>query len=165
MKHHTLVLGVTCVLLGGCQAHTPGVAEQAASVHREPLAQSLDPDQDLGDALELWRAGEVDTAVQMYITVASRSPAREQDLLVFDLTEAEYAALSEGEQSALLQQWLDQSRDLRRLTRAVLESESQIATHAVEQVGRVHAESDRALIAQKTGEAILRRLKANDGSR
>lgn len=158
MRSTSLALGISGMLLAGCQTGKP--TPDHATIASEPLTQQ----HDLSDALALWRAGEVDDAVQMYVSVASHKLSREQDLLLFDLTEAEFSALPADEQTRLLQQWLDRSRDLRRLTRAVLESDSGTASLAVERVGRVHAESDRALIAQKTGEAILRGLEAKNDS-
>ena len=151
------------LLSGGCQSLRTTDAQRPAAQVEETTAG------DLQRAVQLWRSGAADEAVQMYVTVASDERTPERDLLVIHMSESEYRSLPESERARVLEDWLERSRDLRGLTRGVLDTRippqgasppprSELAAHAVARVGAAHADPGRALIAQKTGEAILRAL-------
>lgn len=87
----------------------------------------------------------------------------------FELTEADFISLPPETQEDVLEEWITLSRELRLLTHEVLNTRSHSesgpsAELAVERVGKALVESRRALIATKTGEAILRALAEHRGS-
>jgi hypothetical protein len=158
MKYLAQLLIAAALASSGCQSLKTTDAQHPSAPVEEAAPGELE------HAMQLWRSGNTDEAMQMYVTVASDERTPERDLLVIHMSEDEYRALPASEQTRVLEDWLGISRDLRIMTRAVLDTqaaspEGDRAARAVARVGAVHAKPERALIAQKTGEAILRELK------
>lgn len=125
---------------------------------------AVDAGPSLLDALSLWRAGERDAAVGAYVE-ASEFANDDLSLVVFEYSEEEFAGLSAEERASVEARWITLSKDLRAVTRAVVEDAMNGSAEAsgrmidaAWRVGRAHAESGRALLATATGEAILRGL-------
>jgi len=117
--------------------------------------------------LSLWRDGDRDAAIKSFVMVAQESP-EPATMLVTDLSEAAFAALSPEQRDQLLLLWFDISRDIRALAQATLEqgrtlaeagnkAEAEAYYAAVERVGRAHSEADIALLWRQVGDSMIRR--------
>ncbi|MFI4897098.1 MAG: hypothetical protein ACIARR_04665, partial [Phycisphaerales bacterium JB059] len=72
------------LLSAGCQSLRTTDPQRPAAQVKEATAG------DLERAVQLWRAGNADEAMQMYVTVASDERTPEHDLLVIHMSEDEY---------------------------------------------------------------------------
>ena len=120
----------------------------------------------LGVALSYWRAGDRGEAVRAYVTAAETADD-DLSLVMFEVTEDDYIAMSESQRADFDAVSIDLSRDLRAMTRAVIdEKEDGVDISRVRRieaalrVGRAHAESERVKIGTATGESIIRGLES-----
>lgn len=75
----------------------------------------------LADVLRLTKAGDVDAALEQFVTKAPANWVEATKLADIRMSEAEFAAADRGEQARLQQQFIDRVGELKGLSRTILE--------------------------------------------
>jgi hypothetical protein len=153
---------MACVGCGNPKATAPP-ASAPGSTAASPATETK-PDA-LADVFQRAKAGDMDAAIERFVSSAPDNWIESTALEDFRMSEASFASLDNVEKTRLQQQFIDRVGEIKGFTRTVIErandaqQKGDTATaerylEAVQRLGRQLRDADTVLVFQQTGKAL-----------
>jgi hypothetical protein len=157
-----MVLSAAVLACPGCNnSKAPPAPAPAVGTASAPPAK----DDVLADVLRLTKAGDVDAALEQFVSKAPANWVESTTLADIRMSEAEFAAVSRGEQARLQQQFIERVQELNGLARTILDrarearkrGDDESAKRYVEALNRFGEQlrdANTVSVFQQTGKAL-----------
>jgi hypothetical protein len=165
LRSTVIVFSATLIACMGC-----GESKGPVSPSPEPSSVSNSPQAEaksdvLADILQRAKAGDVDTAIQQFVSGAPDNWIESTGLEDLRMSEAAFAKVDAAEKSRLQQQFIDRVGEIKGFARTVIDranaakqkGDMETATRyleAVNRLGRELRDADIVTVYQQTGEAL-----------
>lgn len=160
-----IILSSTLIACAGCQ--DPNVADSSASNPGSPAASpSAESKADaLAELLQQAKTGDIDTAVQQFVSSAPDNWIESTALEDLRMSEASFAELDRDEKTRFQQKFIDRVVELKGFAGIVLDRANEakkkgdtvtaeLYLQAVNRLGRQLRDADTVLVFQQTGKAL-----------
>jgi hypothetical protein len=158
-----MVLSSVLLACSGCN-NSKATPAPPPAVGAPPAADKADV---LAEVLRLNKAGDVDAAVEQFVTKAPANWVESTTLEDIRMSEAEFAAVSRGEQARLQQQFIERVQELKGLARTILDRAREARTRgddetakryveALNRFGKQLRDANTVSVFKQTGKALAR---------
>ena len=160
-----MVLSAALLACSGCN-NSKAPPAPAPAVGAPPAgATAADKADVLAEVLRLNKAGDVDAALEQFVSKAPANWVESTTLADIRMSEAEFAAVSRGEQARLQQQFIERVQELKGLARTILDrarearkrGDDETAKRNVEALNRFGEQlrdANTITVFQQTGKAL-----------